>query len=117
MSDLRGFTTLSEYLHPEEVVTILNRHLGTMVDVIRRYHGTIDEFIGDAILVIFGAPMQRADDAQRAVACAVEMQLAMAQVNAANRRACRKSKWVLVSTRAKLWWAISARTNGPNTAS
>src|SRR4030095_9415766 len=52
LSDLRGFTTLSEYLHPEEVVTILNRHLGTMVDVILRYHGTIDEFIGDAILVI-----------------------------------------------------------------
>jgi len=86
MSDLRGFTTLSEYLHPEEVVTILNRHLGTMVDVILRYHGTIDEFIGDAILVIFGAPIQRADDAQRAVACAVEMQLAMARVNADNRR-------------------------------
>src|SRR5262249_17854137 len=86
MSDLRGFTTLSEYLRPEDVVTILNRHLGTMVDVILRYHGTIDEFIGDAILVIFGAPMQRADDAQRAVACAVEMQLAMAQVNADNRR-------------------------------
>jgi len=86
MSDLRGFTTLSEYLHPEEVVTILNRHLGTMVDVILRYHGTIDEFIGDAILVIFGAPMQRADDAQRAVACGVEMQLAMAQMNADNRR-------------------------------
>jgi adenylate cyclase len=86
MSDLRGFTTLSERLHPEQVVTILNRHLGAMVDVILRYHGTIDEFIGDAILVIFGAPVQRADDAQRAVACAVEMQLAMEHVNALNRR-------------------------------
>src|SRR5712691_4946750 len=86
MSDLRGFTTLSEYLHPEEVVTILNRHLGTMVDVILRYHGTIDEFIGDAILVIFGTPIQRTDDAYRAVACAVEMQLAMARVNPDNRR-------------------------------
>jgi adenylate cyclase len=86
MSDLRGFTTLSERLHAEQVVTILNRHLGSMVDVILRYHGTINEFIGDAILVIFGAPVQRADDAQRAVACAVEMQLAMAEVNAENRR-------------------------------
>src|SRR5215467_5623257 len=86
MSDLRGFTTLSEYLRPEDVVTILNRHLGTMVDVILRYHGTIDEFIGDAILVIFGAPMQRADDAYRAIACAIEMQLAMAAVNAQNHR-------------------------------
>jgi Adenylate and Guanylate cyclase catalytic domain len=108
MADLRGFTTLSERLHPEEVVTILNRYLGTMVDVILRYHGTIDEFIGDAILVIFGAPIQRADDAPRAVACAVEMQLAMAS---------RKSKWGSASTRAKWWWAILARTNGPNTGS
>ena len=86
MSDLRGFTTLSERLHPEEVVTILNRHLGTMVDVILRYHGTIDEFIGDAILVIFGAPIQRTDDAYRTVACAIEMQLAMTAVNAQNHR-------------------------------
>src|SRR5262245_1371917 len=86
MSDLRGFTTLSEHLRPEEVVTILNRHLGTMADIILRYHGTIDEFIGDAILVIFGAPVQRDDDAHRAVACAVEMQRAMGVVNAHNRR-------------------------------
>jgi class 3 adenylate cyclase len=86
MSDLRGFTTLSERLRPEEVVTILNRYLGAMADIILRYHGTIDEFIGDAILVIFGAPMQRDDDAYRAVACAVEMQRAMVVVNAHNRR-------------------------------
>src|SRR5262249_30248831 len=86
MSDLRGFTSLTERLYPEQVLTILNRHLSAMVDVILRYHGTIDEFIGDAILVIFGAPMKRDDDAQRAVACAVEMQLAMSQVNELNRR-------------------------------
>lgn len=86
MSDLRGFTTLSERLQPEAVVSILNRHLGTMAEIILRYQGTIDEFIGDAIFVIFGAPIARDDDAQRAVACAVEMQLAMAAVNAHNRR-------------------------------
>ena len=86
MSDLRGFTTLSERLQPEQVVTILNRYLGTMVDVILRYHGTIDEFIGDAIFVIFGAPIWRPNAAQHAVACAVDMQLAMAGVNEHNRR-------------------------------
>ena len=86
MSDLRGFTTLSERLQPEQVVTILNRYLGTMVDVILRYHGTIDEFIGDAIFVIFGAPIWRSNAAQHAVACAVDMQLAMAVVNEHNRR-------------------------------
>jgi class 3 adenylate cyclase len=51
-----------------------------------RYQGTIDEFIGDAILAIFGAPVKRPDDARRAVACALEMQLAMDRVNRWNRQ-------------------------------
>jgi len=67
------------------VVTILNRYLGTMFEVIQQYQGTIDEFIGDAIFILFGAPVQRDDDAERAVACAMAMQLAMAGVNAQNR--------------------------------
>jgi adenylate cyclase len=86
MSDLRGFTSLSGRLAPEQVVAILNRYLATMVDVIMQYQGTIDEFIGDAIFVIFGAPIWRGDHAQRAVACAVAMQLAMDSVNQENRR-------------------------------
>jgi adenylate cyclase len=85
MADLRGFTSLSERLWPEQVVAILNRYLGTMVDIIMEYQGTIEEFIGDAIFVIFGAPLCMNDHAQRAVACAVAMQLAMATVNAQNR--------------------------------
>jgi len=86
MTDLRGFTTLSERLQPERVVALLNRHLAAMVDIIKAYDGTIDEFIGDAIFVLFGAPVWREDDAERAVACAVAMQLAMAEVNAHNRQ-------------------------------
>jgi adenylate cyclase len=86
MTDLRGFTSLAERLAPDQVVTILNRYLGAMIDVITRYQGTIDEFIGDAIFVIFGAPIQRQDDTPRAVACAVAMQLAMASVNDQLRR-------------------------------
>jgi len=85
MSDLRGFTSLVGRLAPEQVVTIINRYLGAMVDVILQYEGTINEFIGDAILVIFGAPVWWPDHAQRAVACAVAMQLAMASVNAQNQ--------------------------------
>ena len=81
MSDIRGFTTLSERLAPEEVIAMLNDYLGTMTDVIQAHQGTIDEFIGDAILVIFGAPVQRPDDARRAVKCALAMQAAMAGVN------------------------------------
>ena len=87
MADLRGFTSLAGRLTPEQVVDILNRYLGTMIEVILQYQGTIDEFIGDAIFVIFGAPVWRQDDAPRAVVCAVAMQLAMATVNEENRRA------------------------------
>ena len=57
-----------------------------MADIITAHQGTIDEFIGDAILALFGAPVARADDAERAVACAVAMQLAMEDVNGFNRR-------------------------------
>ncbi len=86
MTDLRGFTSLSERLPPQRVVAILNRYLTTMVGIIKQYGGTIDEFIGDAIFVLFGAPVWQEDDAQRAVACAVAMQLAMASVNDQNRQ-------------------------------
>lgn len=80
-SDLRGFTSLSERLPPEEVIRVLNLYLEYMADTINRYQGTIDEFMGDGILVLFGAPTPREDDALRAVACACAMQLAMGAVN------------------------------------
>ncbi|TAF10140.1 MAG: adenylate/guanylate cyclase domain-containing protein [Nostocales cyanobacterium] len=81
-SDLRGFTATSERLQPEKVVQILNFYLECMADEITKYQGTIDEFMGDGILVLFGAPTARKDDAIRAVACGVAMQLAMVKVNA-----------------------------------
>ena len=84
MSDLRGFAAFSDTLPPETLVKLLNNYLSEMTTVIQKHNGTIDEFIGDAILTIFGAPFQRPDDAERAVACALEMQLAMARVNAWN---------------------------------
>ncbi len=80
-SDLRGFTALSERLQPKQVVKILNLYLGEMAEVITQYEGTIDEFMGDGILVLFGAPVVKEDDPARAVACAVAMQLAMSSVN------------------------------------
>ena len=63
---------------------MLNNYLGAMIQIIEQYRGTIDEFIGDAIFVLFGAPIRKEDDAQRAVACAVAMQLAMDKVNKYN---------------------------------
>lgn len=85
VSDLRGFTSLAARLTPPEVITILNRYFERMVDVIARYRGTVDELMGDGMLVFFGAPLQSPDDPQRAVACAIEMQLALIQFNAEQR--------------------------------
>ena len=85
MSDLRGFTALAERLTPEEAIRFLNGYLQAMVDLILRYGGTINEILGDGILVIFGAPKAAADDAERAVACGVAMQRAMDEVNARGR--------------------------------
>lgn len=84
MSDLRGFTSMAERLPPEKVVTLLNRYLAAMVKIVRHYNGTIADFIGDAIVVVFGAPVWEEDDAKRAVACAVAMQLGMGEVNEQN---------------------------------
>jgi len=85
MTDLRGFTALSERLKPEQVVQMLNSYFEIMVDVVLQYNGTINEIIGDALLVIFGAPQEMSDRAQQAIACAIEMQNAMAKVNEQNR--------------------------------
>ena len=81
MSDLRGFTSLSEDRDPEQLMDLLNRYLQSMTEVIRKYGGMIDEFIGDAILVVFGVPEKKADDAARAVACGMAMQKALVKLN------------------------------------
>lgn len=86
MSDIRGFTTLSEQLPPARVVTMLNRYLGAMTEIIFQHRGTIDEFLGDAILAVFGAPQKHDDDPQLAANCALAMQRAMAEINRANVR-------------------------------
>jgi adenylate cyclase len=72
-SDIRGFTTLSESRKPEEVVEILNKYFSRQVDVIFRHGGTVDKFIGDAIMAFWGAPVEDAKHAQNAVHAAIEM--------------------------------------------
>ncbi len=81
-SDLRGFSALFERIEPEQGVRAISLYLDAMTEVITKYQGTINEFVGDGIFVMFGAPIQRADDTERAVTCAIAMQLAMAEVNA-----------------------------------
>lgn len=85
MTDIRGFSMLSQELDPQDCVRMLNNYLGVMTPLIQKYDGVIDEFLGDAILAIFGAPVKTDDHAQQAVACALEMQQAMAEVNHNNK--------------------------------
>jgi class 3 adenylate cyclase len=84
MADLRGFSSLAERIPAEQVVAIINNFLGTMTEIIVQAGGTIDEFIGDAILVFFGAPTVNENHAEAAVTCALRMQLGMAEVNEKN---------------------------------
>lgn len=84
LSDIRGFTAIAETLPGMAVVDMLNRYFDCMCQIITRYHGTIDKFMGDSILVLFGAPHSADDDVERALACAVEMQLAMTDFNVVN---------------------------------
>jgi adenylate cyclase len=80
-SDIRGFTTLAERLSPEDMVEILNRYFTKMIDVIFRYGGTLDKFMGDSIMALFGAPESTGQDAIHAVQAAVEMQNTARQFN------------------------------------
>jgi class 3 adenylate cyclase len=86
MSDLRGYTRFAERGDPGEVMEILNGYLARMTDVVVEHGGTVNEFIGDAVFAIFGAPLAYADHAERAAAAAIAMQRAMVEVNEAHAR-------------------------------
>jgi class 3 adenylate cyclase len=81
MSDLRGYTRFAERGDPAMVMEVLNGFLGRMTDIIIEHGGTINEFIGDAIFAVFGAPLEHLDHAERAAACALAMQHSMADIN------------------------------------
>jgi len=72
-SDIRGFTSISEASSPEQVVEMLNEYLTKMVDILLAHGGTLDKFIGDAVMGFWNAPAADPDHARRAVACSVEM--------------------------------------------
>lgn len=81
LSDIRGFTALSERLDPEDLVRFLNSYLSEMIEIIFKHEGTLDKFMGDAILALFGAPVGHGDDALRAVRTAVAMQEKLRELN------------------------------------
>jgi adenylate cyclase len=80
-SDIRNFTTISEQSTAEEVVAMLNDYFSRMLDPIFRYEGTLDKFIGDAIMVVFGAPLPFKNNGERAVMAAREMRRALKKYN------------------------------------
>jgi len=73
-SDLRGFTSLSEKLEPEQIVELLNEHFTEMTEIIMKHRGTLDKFVGDEIMALFGAPIYYEGHALKAVKCGLEMQ-------------------------------------------
>ncbi len=80
-ADVRGFTPMTERLPPEEVVAMLNQYLGKMTDVVFRHQGTLDKFIGDCLMAVFGAPVDLKDSVKRAVLTSVEIQQEVDKMN------------------------------------
>jgi adenylate cyclase len=81
-ADISGFTSMSEKMSPSSVALLLNEYLSRMTEVIFKHEGTLDKYIGDAIMAVFGAPLDMPDHAQRAIRTAIEMQERLAEWNA-----------------------------------
>jgi adenylate cyclase len=86
-ADIRNFTTMSESMDPEAVVEVLNTYFTEMVDLVFRYQGTLDKFVGDALMAVFGVPLPLPQAATRAVQCALAMQRHLKEMQAAGRTA------------------------------
>mgnify|MGYP001606907812 FL=1 len=80
-SDIRGFTTISEGLEPNELATLMNQYLGAMTLVVRKHRGTLDKYIGDAIMAFWGAPVDDPEHARNAVLTGLEMHVALHELN------------------------------------
>jgi adenylate cyclase len=92
-TDLRGYSTVSEALDPTQLVALSNTYLGRMQQAIDAEGGTVIEFLGDAILAVFGAPTVTADHAERAVRCALQMRVLLAELNEEAQRSGLAELW------------------------
>src|SRR5207253_1714416 len=81
-SDIRGFTPMSEDMSPDDIATLLTEYFTEMVEIVFENSGTLDKFMGDAIMALWGAPIAHADDADRAMTCALEQLGALEKMNA-----------------------------------
>jgi adenylate cyclase len=100
-SDIRGFTTMSEKMTPEELVNLLNEYLGAMTDVIHRHGGTVDKYEGDLVMAFFGAPIPHPDHAERAVRCSIDMRAELDRLRA---------KWATEGKPSRLEMGIGLNT-------
>jgi adenylate cyclase len=80
-SDIRGFTSMSESRSPQEIVDMLNEYFEQMVEIVFKYEGTLDKFVGDEIMALYGSPVRHEDDAMRAVRSALDMLAVLARWN------------------------------------
>jgi adenylate cyclase len=80
-SDIRGFTSMSEKMEPDDVALLLREYFTEMVEIIFRHGGTLDKFIGDAIMALWGAPFASEDDADKAMRAAIDMQRKLVELN------------------------------------
>ena len=83
--DIRGFTSMSERLTPEQVVSVLNEFYTLMIETVFKHDGTLDKFLGDAVMAVFGAPIAHPDHAVRAVKTALDMRTAVAELGRRRR--------------------------------
>lgn len=97
-ADIRNFTSFAETQSPERVMTTLNDILGRLADAVLAHGGTIDKFLGDGLMAVFGAPMRQADDPQRALAAATQMLAAASARNATCNPELRLEIGVAINT-------------------
>ena len=97
-ADLVGFTTMSEKMSPAAVALLLNDYLSRMTDAVFKYEGTLDKYIGDAVMAVFGAPLDMPDHAERSVRCAIEMHERLEELNKERRDSPKLSIRIGVNT-------------------
>jgi adenylate cyclase len=84
-TDIRSFSQMAEKMPPQEVVSLLNEYFELLVDVIFEFDGTLDKFLGDGLMAIWGAPVEDPNAAEKALRCAIEMQQTISRFNALRR--------------------------------